>query len=199
VQVGAQGMADRYTYLPLTGIFLALATALPGSAGRTPGACRAAAALAVTAVAGCALLSARQIGHWRDSGTLFSHALAVTRDNWMAHNVVGTTLMKEGRPAAAEQHFVLALAARPDYWTAQYNLGNSLLAQGKAAAAVTAYRRALDLDPLSAPTYNNLGAALLKLGASAEAERCFREALRIRPHFADALRNLELAQARSGP
>ena len=192
VQVGAQGMADRYTYLPLIGIFLVAAWSLAGSPPGANGVRLGTSAAAAAAVAACALLARAQVDHWRNNRTVFAHALEVTDNNWMAHNVVGTSLMEEGRAAAAEAHFARAVAIRPNYWTAQYNLGNSLLAQGKLEAAVAAYRRALSLNPRSASTHNNLGVALLKLGEVGTARLNFQQALRLQPDFADARRNIDL-------
>jgi tetratricopeptide (TPR) repeat protein len=195
MQVGAQGLAERYTYLPLIGIVL---LAVWGLAGVTPGVTGvrfgsfAAAAAAVTA---CALPARAQVEHWRDSRTVFAHALEVTANNRMAHDVVGTILMDEGRAAAAEDHFARAVAIPPNYWTARYNLGNSLLAQDKLQAAVAAYRQALRLNPRSAPTHDNLGAALFQRREIAEARARFEEALRVQPGFADARCSLDRAPA----
>jgi Flp pilus assembly protein TadD len=199
IQVGAQGLADRYTYLPLIGIFLAAAWSFPGAARGAPEVRRASLAAAVAAVAVCALLAWVQVGHWQNSRTVFARALEVTENNWMAHNVVGISLMEEGRAAAAEEHFARAAAIRPIYWRALYNLGNSLLAQERLEAAAAAYRQALALNPWSAPTYNNLGATYLKLGDIEEARRNFQHALQIQPGFADARRNLGLIPAGRAP
>jgi hypothetical protein len=193
VQVGAQGLADRYTYLPLVGIFLIVASALPAAPASAR---RAAIAGAVTAVAACALLTRSQLKHWQDTNTVFTHALEITTDNWMAHNFVGISLLMAGRAVEAESHFTRAVAIRPDNWKAQYNLGNSLLAQGRLDAAVTAYRRAISLNPWSARAHNNLGAALLKRGEIEGARAQFEEALRMQPGFADAERNLGLVPAK---
>ena len=189
VQFGAQGLADRYTYLPLIGIFLAIAHCLPAAPGGAPWARRTAIGGAAMSIAGAVVLTSAQIGYWQNSRTVFARALEVTADNWMAENVVGIALMEEGQPAAAEGHFARALAIRPNYWRALYNLGNSLLAQEKPEAAVAAYRQALLLSPRSAAVFNNLGVALLKLDRTDEARRCFQDALRIQPDFADALLN----------
>ena len=199
VQVGYQAMADRYTYLPLVGIFVAIAWGLPDTRAGFPRAARLA-VVGVT-VAACLLLTRRQLATWRDSETLFTHALTVTDGNWMAHNVVGNALLDRGDPAAAERHYLAAVTIRPDYEIALYNLGNSRLGQGKRSEAIEAYRRALRVNPAAARSWNNLGSALLLSGDAPEAIACYERALALDPHHKDARSNVELARAqlRSAP
>ncbi len=122
VQVGSQAMADRYTYLPLVGIALALAWGVPALLPTWRGRDAALGAVAVAAVAVMAWTTSLQLRHWRSSEALFTHALAVTRDNHIAHAHLGQALLDEGRPALAIEHWREAVRIRPDFDTAANNL-----------------------------------------------------------------------------
>ena len=198
VQVGSQAMADRYTYLPSIGIFLALvwglAEAIAGWTRRK--AIAATAGAAVLAV--CALLTRRQISVWSDSESLFRHALAVTRDNWLAHNNLGNALADAGRGPEAISQYQAALRLEPGYAKAHNNLGIALAEAGRLPEAAAQYEEALRLRPDFAEARNNLGNALLQSGDTAEAIRQYRETLRLAPDFPAALRDLAYALANSG-
>ena len=102
--MGTQARADRYTYLPLVGVFAAAAWLAADLAGR-PRARLAAGALGAAALVALAALSVRQIGTWRDSATLFGRAVAVTRENWFAEYGLGVALRQRGELASAAEHF----------------------------------------------------------------------------------------------
>jgi tetratricopeptide (TPR) repeat protein len=218
VQVGSQPMADRYTYIPLIGLFIAGAWALPD---------RALAPAAVLAVAGCAVAARAQVGHWRNSAALWEHAVAVTHDNHRAETNLGHALAKQGRTGEAIPHYLEALRIAPDFAEAHNDLGHALAEQGRTSEAIAHYSEAvrllpgyvearnnlavalsgegrndeairqfseaLRLDPALAVSHNNLGAALAKQGNFPEALREFSEAVRIDPDYADATRNMALA------
>ncbi|HEY5998499.1 MAG TPA: tetratricopeptide repeat protein [bacterium] len=198
VQVGAQGHADRYTYVPLVGVFVAAAWGLRDlAAGRR----RCATALAVAAVAGVSALvvaTVAQAGYWRDSGTLFRHALAVTEDNWLAENDLGVFLADRGRPEEAFAHYERALRLHPDYSHAHFNVGNVLLGAGNAKRAFDHYRTAARLSPRDARFAYGVGQALSALGRRREAEDQFREALRLEPDFPEAHNNLAVSLFAAG-
>ncbi len=147
VQVGPQGRADRYTYLPSIGLFIALAWEARRLAYARPRIRR----LLVGGFAGAtvvlATLAIRQQAVWHDNLSLFGRAAAVTRGNWMAHNNLGTELTFRGRLSEADAEYRKALAIRPDYGTAHYNLGNLLLRRGMIEEAAGHYREALRADP----------------------------------------------------
>ena len=125
VQVGQQAMADRYTYLPHVGLFMIVAFAL-----RDVMRGRAVTVIATAAVvAACVALGAltwRQVPVWRNSVTLYSHAIAVTSDNYLAENNLGAALAKRGDVPAALPHFIRALRIRPTYESAEKNLRRAL-------------------------------------------------------------------------
>jgi hypothetical protein len=120
VQVGAQAMADRYTYLPLIGLAVALAWGVPELAG--PRLRRAVGFAAAAWLAGLAAQSAVQLGHWRDSESLFRHALAVTERNHVAHAHLGAALLERGDAAGAVEQWSEALRIRPDFLRVANNL-----------------------------------------------------------------------------
>jgi tetratricopeptide (TPR) repeat protein len=114
VQAGFQAMADRYTYLPILGLQLALLSTLPGLAWSFV-ARSAWTGFVGLLLAGCAVRTWVQAGTWRDPHTLFEHALAVTERNDMAHYFLGATLLAEGRADEAECHVRRAIEINPDY------------------------------------------------------------------------------------
>jgi Flp pilus assembly protein TadD len=175
VQVGGQSIADRYTYLSLTGITMGFVWLVP--APRT----RRGAGLAA-AFAGCALLvlslsARRQIGRWKDSETLLRHALATAGESWMVRNALGHTLLRSGRSAAAAEQFAVALTLTPDIETF-VALGKALADQGDHEGAIAQYEIALRLKPDHRLARFDRGASLQALGRTAEAEEAYREALR---------------------
>jgi tetratricopeptide (TPR) repeat protein len=198
VQFGAQQMADRYTYLPHVGLFLGLAAALPAALARRPRLRLPLAAVAAAIVLVLVAASARQTLLWRDDRTLYGHAAAVTRRNWMAHNLLGTTLIADGDAAGAERHFRLSLDARPGYTKAHYNLALALQRQGKLDEAAVENRRVIDADPFYVEAYNNLGTVMFMQGRIDEAADLFERAVRMKPGYRDAWVNLALARSRQG-
>jgi tetratricopeptide (TPR) repeat protein len=197
VQVGDQAMADRYTYLPLIGLFVAAAWGLHDLA---PAALRRTAlpAAALLAVAACGLAARIQVGYWRSDAALWEHAAAVTSGNWVAEIMLANLLAAQGRLPEAIGRYEEALRVRPGSAEAHNGLGAALAEQGRFADAVPRYQEALRLRPGFAEAHNNLGNAYSQLDRFAEAEREFAEALRARPWFALAHANLGLALLRQG-
>ena len=190
VQVGGQAMADRYTYVPLIGIFIALAWGLAALAKKSRPARFAASAAAVATLFACVGLTRAQVAHWSDSTALFTHALGVTSDNWLAHNNLGLVLFDAGKTEESIAHYREALRIVPNYVEAHNNLGNALEKLGQRDEAMEHYRLALQLRPDYPRVHNNLGVALSNQGRSAEAIAEYREALRLDPGYAKAQRNL---------
>jgi tetratricopeptide (TPR) repeat protein len=193
VQVGGTAMADRFTYVPLLGIFLALAWLVPE--GAAP---RLVAAAAAVVLALLAAQTRAQVAVWRDSATLFAHALAVDERNAIAHVNLGVELGARGDVDAATAHLERALELRPDLVTARIALGNTLMRRGRIADAVVQYRAAVAADPASARALTNLGYAQLRLGRLDEAIESLERALRVDPAFATAHNDLGMVRARRG-
>src|SRR6266403_539037 len=138
--------------------------------------CRRLGGLFVVAVLGVA--SRKQLGYWRDSTALFTHALAVTTDNWLAHNNLGYVLLRQGRTEEATAHFRAALAIKPGYMDAVNNLGDVLIRSDRAEDAIAHFSAALALHPDDPVTHYNLGNALAKRGDVDAAAREFAAAVR---------------------
>ena len=198
VQVGGQSMADRYTYVPAVGLFLA-AVWLAGDAvagwRRARWLLSAAAALALLTLAAMAGL---QTGWWRNGETLFTHALAATRDNWVAHFQLGLVLTEQGRYDEAAEHYREFIRLNPADAGAEYNIGTTLLLKGRPDQAMEHYRKALRLKPGYLDASVNLGAALLALGRLEEARRQLAAALDIDRRSVGAHVNMGIALAQMG-
>lgn len=199
VQVGDQAMADRYTYVPLIGLFVLVAwggaTLLWTAARPFP-----AAAWIVPAgvLVGLSLAARQQLSYWKDDITLIGRAIEVTAGNVLAHNNLGNALMRERRTGEAIAHYTEALRLRPDYTLAHYNLANALRDERRTQEALDHYREALRLDPGYLPPRNNMGLILNALGRTAEAEIVFRQGLAIDPGAADICNNLGLLLLEGG-
>ena len=190
VQVGSQSMADRYTYIPYIGLFMAVAWGAAGTAAAVrrawPGwAAEAAAAGLAALTAGVlvvlAVLTHAQSGYWHDTITLLRHALDVTTDNDVANNNLGIALMDKGDREGAVRHFREAIRINPGYAHAQNNLGSMLMDENRLAEAEERYRIALQLDDTYADAAGNLVVVLVRQGRWAEALEAGRNAIRIAP------------------
>jgi len=190
VQVGAQARADRYTYLPLIGIYVAAAWAVAELIERKPTLRAPALAAAAAVLLALAVTTRTQIGYWKNGRTLFGHAVRVTTGNYIAHNNLGSEFEARGEYDEAERQFRQALHARGDFPPALNNLGLILTRRGELDGAIEDFSRALELDPGYAEAHNNLGAALQRQGRLAGALTHFEEAVRLDPGHAEAHNNL---------
>ena len=198
VQVGIQSMADRYTYLPLIGLFIMLVWGIDELIPERPWRAEALAVGGVSSLAACALLTERQIQFWRDSEALFGHAVQVTRDNYLAYNNLGFYLSGQGRTAEAMENYRMSLKINPAYEDALNNLGYALAGQKKYSEAIPLYEAALRIRPNHAEVHNNLGNALSETGKIDEAIQHYLIALKQNPDHADAHNNLGIALAMKG-
>lgn len=172
VRVGMHAMADRYTYIPFTGLFVMVSWGLAEATTRLPRAKLIAGVVAVAVVTGLAVSAHRQLATWRNDYALFEHALGVTKNNWLAHNNLATALMADGRLDEAFYHVGEALRSKPDYAAAYNNLGVIYNRRGDIAQTIAAYDRALSIDPTLSETRFNLG--LLYLG-NGEKDKALRQ------------------------
>ena len=195
VQVGIQSMADRYTYLPLIGLFIILVWGLADLVPPRPWRAQALTVASVFLCLACALLTWRQVGIWRDSEALFRNAVRVTRDNYLAYNNLGFYLWGQGRKTEAIEYYRLALKINPAYEDALNNLGYALADQKKFLEAIPLYEAALRVRPRHAEVHNNLGNALSETGRIDEAINHYQIVLEQNPNHADAHNNLGIALA----
>ncbi len=194
VQVGHQAYADRYAYLPLVGVYVAAAFGADRwLAGRGVGACRAAAWASGALAAALAAATFLQVGRWRDSLTLWEHALRATRDNYMAHHLYGGTLARAGRSDEAERHFAAALEIRPGHFLAHFSWAEALEARGQGAAAERHWREVVRLAPGFAPGHFRLAHHLAGAGDHAGAVEAYGRGLALEPGNADGTMGLGLS------
>lgn len=189
VQVGVQSMADRYGYIPSIGIFVILCwgtyDVLRGVPfGRTGLMCGA-----IGILTGCLFLSSRQIQDWRDSGLLFSHAVEVTTDNFVARVNYADYLADSGKISAAEEEAQAAVRIAPQEALTHSALGRVLALEGKSAVAVSELRKALEIQFVPSDAVD-LAISLTQEGLIAEAIAEYRMVLNKNPNAADALNNL---------
>jgi len=199
IQVGLwPAIADRWAYLPLIGLFILIAWWIPElTQTRLDKVCikKGNVTLVLFILASLMVCSVIQIRYWKNSMTLFQHALRVNSENCVAHNNLGTALADIGRYAEAKAHFADALKINPKYDPAYHNLGVGLLREGKIDAAVSQFHVALQLNHDHAESHNNLGLALIRKGIAAEAVKHFQLAVKFKPQYTDARRNLNLAMS----
>jgi tetratricopeptide (TPR) repeat protein len=186
VQVGFQGMADRYTYLPSIGLALALGFEA-WTRFRTPRARAAGAGAAGALLLACALLTARQAGFWRDTRTLFAHALALAPGNWLAHLKLAEVDRQERAPADALPHLEAAAAGAPANFYVRTLLGVTYGELGRDADALRELQLAVRLGPGWVDARHNLGVVLANAGRLEESAAELRAELRLEPGSVRAL------------
>jgi protein O-mannosyl-transferase len=196
--IGGHGIADRYTYVPLTGLFVMAVWGAADLASRVrvPALLPAAAGVAILAV--CARLTWVQIGYWHDSTTLWNQTLAIDPHNYMAHNNLGFVYHSDGKLDEAIRHYKASLEAEPTFALAHYNMGCALSEKGRTREAIWHYQQALKNNPDYTDAHNNLGALLLAQGDADGAAREFRAALKKAPNIALYHNNLGLALLQKG-
>jgi tetratricopeptide (TPR) repeat protein len=203
VQLGRMGMADRYTYLPLLGIFVIAAWGLPELCQRWKGPSWLPAAIGAVAISAYAIVGWVQVGYWRDGVTLFTHAIAVTGDNPLAHYNLAEAAIRErgGETATVEfamRHYEEALRLDPTYSDAHNNLGNIAAAQGRYDEAIWRFNQVLRDHPRNINAHYNLATLLAGLDKLPEAEAHLRMVLSRKPDSVPGLNNLGVVLARQG-
>ena len=190
IQVGAQSMADRYTYIPLTGLFIIVTWGAAEWAGaRKSGDVIlkvSAGVVLVLLIAGAYI----QTGYWKDGLTLWRRAAAVTTDNAQANYNVANALVRQGDLEGAVRHYREALRIKPDFADALINLGAALNQMGQPGQAIPLLKKALAIKPGAAGAHTNLGLIDMAQGRLDEALRHFDEAVRLEPDSAGPHHNL---------
>jgi tetratricopeptide (TPR) repeat protein len=183
VQVGGQAMADRYAYVPLIGIFIMVAWGLNDLFAKWRYRRPAFAASALMVLLVLAVCTVLQLSYWRNSITLFEHAIAVTSGNYIAHNGLAKPLYQQGRLDEAIAHYTESLRINPNFADTHIGLGIVLYERGQTDEAFLHFTRALQLDPNSPSAHFNLGVAFARQGKIDQAATHFTQALRIAPEF----------------
>jgi Tfp pilus assembly protein PilF len=198
VQVGEQAMADRYAYIPSLGVLILVIWGAYELTRRWRYH-----ELALTVAGGAAMmlclgLTRQQVGYWQDDETLFRHAIAVTENNYFAHNNLGPVLDRKGQTDEAFSQFQEAVRLKPDDAEVHYNLGFAFLKRGQTDEAFGQYQEAIRLKPDFAEAHYNLGVVLVQKGQTDEAIRQYQETIRLKPDFAKAYNNLGSVLGRKG-
>jgi tetratricopeptide (TPR) repeat protein len=190
LQVGSQSMADRYTYLPQIGLYLAMVWGAADLCrlrpwGRWVGGIGAAGAIVMLMA-----LAVRQTSYWRDGQSLWTHALNVTPPNHIAYYNMGMVLQRQRQLDAAIDYYQQSLALLPTYALAHNNLGLALYEQRRMDEALEHFRQALASNPRSAEAHNNLANLLSIKGQRAEAIEEYAQAISLNPQYVDGHCNL---------
>ena len=198
MQAGSQAMADRFTYVPLIGLFIMIVWGVQDilAGWRYRG--------VVLSISGGLLLSILiiitrlQVKHWQNDVTLFKHSVNANTNNYLSHSILGVALYQEGKSQEAIDHFSEALRIKPDHTETHNGLGVVLASQGRYQEAIAHFKEALKIKPDDAGAHNNLGLALERQGKHQEAMAHYARALRIKPDYAEAHNNLGVFLLRKG-
>ncbi len=198
IQVGLQAMADRYTYIPSIGLAILVVWGIAEIAGNLRY------RFLIMTLAGSVVVlllvfaTRAQLRYWDNSITLFTHALAVTENNYVAHTNLGDALDKLGKYGEAMQHYSESLRIKPDDAFVYDKLATDLDMVGRLDDAVAYYEKSLQLDPGNAQVHNNFGSTLIRRGKTDEAVKQFMQAVQLDPCLVDAHYNLGMALAEEG-
>jgi protein O-mannosyl-transferase len=174
VQIGRQGMADRYAYFSMIGIYVVLAWNVPSRIGTV---------LVPAVVAACAAISFIQVGYWKDNDTLFGRAIAVAKDNEIVRGLYGSRLVEDGRVAEGLSHLQKAVELAPESDFAHEHLGAALAAAGQNAEAIREFKIAISIRDDQPSYYTRLAALLSREGQEQEAAEYFARAVRLMPEL----------------
>ncbi|MHC4738210.1 MAG: tetratricopeptide repeat protein [Planctomycetota bacterium] len=198
VQVGDQAMADRYTYVSLIGLFIIITWGLNDLLGKSRYHKIVLAASAVPVIVALSICSYFQQQHWRNSGTIFQHAINVTEGNYVAHSSLAYFLHDQGKIDQAIAHSAKSLQIRPNYVNAHIALGRALLEADRIDEAIKCFNTALKFKPDFDLAYVNLGVAYVRQGKFDQGIIRFAKALEIEPECAEAHNNIGVELARRG-
>jgi len=190
LQAGAQAMADRFAYVPLLGLFLAVVWGAGDIAIHWRHRSFALAALATAACLACLALTRRQIEYWKNDETLFRHALAVTEDNDVAHVNLAFRLVNRGALDEAIGHYEAAIRLSPLDADTHSSLAYALARKRRLSEAAAEYEEALRLKPDDGELHNDLGITLAAEGRVDDAIAHYREALRLKADLPQVHYNL---------
>lgn len=190
VQIGSRLIADRYTYLPSIGIAVMATWAIEVISRNWP--CRKVIlTVGVVSLTAAMTLGTRvQTTYWKDSVTLYKHTLAVTQNNYVIHNSLGSNYLIQGEYDKAAEQFRKALQIEPMFPLANYNLGSVLSRKGKYKEAIDAYQKAIQMDPENDQAYLELAMILEKTDKYRQAVDTYHQFLKIKPDDPMGLNNL---------
>jgi tetratricopeptide (TPR) repeat protein len=190
VQVGEQAWADRYTYLPYIGLFIALVWGLSDLAARVRAVRTVLPWLAATTSVALLIGTSVQLRYWKDTRTLFEHVDRVTQNNPLSATLLGSLLATEGKYDEAIPFYRRALSYSPGFPEAHFYLGHAFDEQGKLDEAIAEYQKAVWFKPIEEQTHIRLGIALAKQQKLAEAITQYEAAIKVNPESATAHNDL---------
>jgi hypothetical protein len=201
VQVGGQAMADRYMYIPLIGVFIIIAWGVPELISKWRYKEKVLFVSAGIIIPAIMIITWVQVSHWKNSITVFKHAIGVTDKKYPAlaiiHNNLGIALYADGKNEEAISHYKMAINLKSTHTLAYYNLGIALYAGGKNEEAISCYKMAIKIHPDYTNAHYNLGLILVQKGALKEAAYHFRETLRLKPDLVAAQNYLKFVLLQS--
>jgi len=189
IQVGAQSMADRYTYLPQIGVLVMVAWGLRAMCVRWPWSARPVSIAAATVLAASAILASRQTQHWRDSVTLWSYTTSITPESVIARSSLGEAYLQRGALDLARRELEAAIAMRPSHYPARLNLALVAIRQGRLDEALAACRALAEERPEDADVNTAWASALIRSGQYAAAIGRLDFALQSNANHPEALSN----------
>jgi Flp pilus assembly protein TadD len=198
VQAGSQAMADRFAYIPLLGVYVAIAWGGVALVGQSAGRRRLAAVAATAVVLGLTWLGHRQVLTWNNSVSVWSHAVTIDENNHRAHMNLGDALQQAGRLDDALRQYQRGVTLHPSDAVYRKVLGVALLEAGRTNDAIEELTASLALQPTFAPAHTALGLALMKAGALDRARYHYTESLKVVPNQPDAHNNLGAILASQG-
>ena len=188
IKIGAFAMADRYTYIPLIGLFIILVWGVTDLCTRVQYGKRVARTLAITTLCVCMAATWFQVQTWRNGFTLFTHALKQNPVNYWAHNALGVALKNQERYDEAIKHFLEARRLKPGYVPVYINLGSVYFLQNQTGEAIRYFSEAARRSPNLEEARESLGILFDKTGQPQKAYEQFEATLRINPENAIAHR-----------
>jgi Flp pilus assembly protein TadD len=198
VQVGSQALADRYTYIPLVGLFIVLAWGVDRVVARYPGWTRRVIGVSIVTISVLVFLARTQVDTWKSSVTLFEHALHVTEMNPMAHQKIGEFYLDQNDCRNAVPHFLEAIRMKENFAYPYSGLGVCASHQTPPTGALYFFAKALEIDPRLTRALVDRGVLYMKQGKFDSAAEDFERVLRIRPDHEVAHTNLGVVYLRQG-
>ncbi len=194
VQGGSHAMADRFTYVALIGIFIMVAWGLPELLAKWRLGDKALTVLAGVGLPILMIMTWMQVSHWKNSITIFEHAIKVTDKEYsnfaIAHNNLGHALIADGQNKEAIAQYRMAIKLKPDLVKAHFNLGHALTAEGRNEDAIAQYRMAIKLKPNYVAAQFNLAHALFTAGKTQASIFQYKRVIKLQPDLAGAHNNL---------
>ena len=199
VQVGGQAWANRYSYIPLIGLFIIIAWAVPELLAKLPYRKIILGISAVTAISALSVCTYHQLGYWQNKITLFNRVVEVTEDNYYAHLMLAGAFRSQGQLNEAIEHYEQALRIKPSLIDTQNAIGLALVAQHRYSEAIGHYNEALRINPDYFEAHINIAVALSYQGNFDKAWQHYNQALQIRPGYVAPAQLMEVLSGKRRP